>query len=102
MRTNTETPPEDPAVAGCFYLTKFKPTTTRPAESLATLSDTPRLKMADGWIKDEDGSLLIWVPDEYRAYLWSPGTLVLIGRKPIDISFGDAYHGIDWTRCITL
>ena len=72
------------------------------AESPAALSDYPKLKMADGWIKDEDGNLLIWVPDEYRAYLWSPGTLALVGREPIDINFGDVYHGIDWTRCITL
>ena len=51
---------------------------------------------------NEDDNLLIWVPNEYRAYLWSLGTLVLVGREPIDINFGDAYHGIDWTRCITL
>ena len=102
MRTYTESLLEDPAVAGRSYLTNFKPTMTSSPESPAALSDCPKLKMADGWIKDEDGNLLIWVPDEYRAYLWSPGTLVLVGRKPIDISFGDAYHGIDWTRCITL
>ena len=102
MWKNTETFPEDPAVAGRSYLTNFKPLTTRPAESLAVLSDSPELKMADGWIKDEDGNLLIWVPDEYRAYLWSPGTLVLVGRDPIDIDFGNAYHGTDWTKCVTL
>ena len=75
---------------------------TRPAESLAVLSDGPGLKMADGWIMDEDGSLLIWVPDEYRASLWSPGMLVLVRREPIDIDFGNARHGIDWTKCIAL
>ena len=102
MRKNTETFPEDPVVAGRSYLTNFKPMTTNSSEVVATLSDSPELKMVDGWIMDDDDNLLIWVPDEYRAYLWSPGTLVLVGRKPIDISFGDAYHGIDWTRCITL
>ena len=99
MRTNTETLPEDPAVAGRSYLTDFKPTTTRPAESPAALSDTPQLQMADGWIMDDDGNLLIWVPDEYRASLWSPGMLVLVGREPIDIDFGDACHGMDWEKC---
>ena len=100
MSINTEIFPEDPAIAGRSYLTDFKPTTTRPAESLAVLSDSPKLKMTDGWITDEDDNLLIWVPDEYRPSLWSPGTLVLVGREPIDIDFGDVYHGIDWTRCI--
>ena len=72
------------------------------AEHPDALSAVSKLKMADGWIKDEDESLLIWVPDEYRTSLWSPGMLVLVGREPIDINFGDAYHGIDWTRCVTL
>ena len=102
MRINTETFLEDPAVAGRSSLTNFKQTTRRPTESLAPLSDSPQLKMADGWIVDEDGNLLIWVPDEYRASLWSPGMLVLVGRDPIDISFENVYHGIDWARCITL
>ena len=99
MSINTETLLEDPAVAGRSYLTNFKPLTTRPAESLAVLSDSPELKMADGWIVDDDGNLLIWVPDEYRASLWSPGTLVLVGRDPIDISFENVYHGMDWEKC---
>ena len=102
MTTCTESLLEGPAVAGRSYLTNFKPTMTRPAESLAVLSDCPGLKMADGWIMDEDGSLLIWVPDEYRASLWSPGMLVLVRREPIDIDFGNARHGIDWTKCIAL
>ena len=102
MRKNTETLPEDPAVAGRSYLTSFKPTMTSSAESPAALSDCPTLKMADGWIIDKDGNLLIWVPDEYRASVWSPGTLVLVGREPIDIDFGNARHGIDWTKCIAL
>ena len=102
MRSYTESLLEDPAVAGRSYLTNFKPTTTRPAESLAVLSDSPKLKMTDGWITDEDDNLLIWVPDVYRASLWSPGTLVLVGRDPIDISFENVYHGIDWAKCITL
>ena len=102
MRTCTESLLEDPAVAGRFYLTDFKPMTASSPESVAMLSDCPKLKMADGWIKDEDGNLLIWVPDEYRASLWSPGMLMLVGRDPIDISFENVYHGIDWARCITL
>ena len=102
MRINTETFLEDPAVAGRSYLTNFKPTTRRPTESLAPLSDSPKLKVTDGRIVDEDGNLLIWVPDEYRASLWSPGTVVLVGREPIDIDFGNARHGIDWTKCIAL
>ena len=102
MRSYTESLLQDPAVASRSYLTNFQPMTMGSAESPATLSDTPRLKMADGWIVDEDGNLLIWVPDEYRASLWCPGMLVLVGHEPIDINFGDAYHGIDWTRCITL
>ena len=102
MRTNTETFPQDLTVAGRSYLTSFKPTTRRPTESLAPLSDSPKLKMVDGWIMDDDDNLLIWVPDEYRASLWSPGMLVLVGREPIDIDFGSARHGIDWTKCIAL
>ena len=102
MSTYTKSLLEDPAVASRSYLTNFQPMTMGSAESPAALSDYPKLKMADGWIKDEDGNLLIWVPDEYRAYLWSPGTLVLVGRDPIDINFRNAYHGTDWTKCVTL
>ena len=76
--------------------------TASSSEVVAALSDSPELKMVDGWIMDDDDNLLIWVPDEYRASLWSPGTLVLVGREPIDIDFGNALHGIDWTNCIAL
>ena len=102
MKINAETFLQGLAVTGRSYLTNFKPMTTRPAESLAMLSDSPELKMADGWIMDEDSSLLIWVPDEYRASLWLPGMLVLVGREPIDIDFGNIRHGIDWAKCIAL
>ena len=75
---------------------------TSTAEHPDALLAVSKLKMTDGWIKDKNDNLLIWVPDEYRAYLWSPGTLVLVGRDPIDIDFGNAYHGTDWTKCVTL
>ena len=76
--------------------------TSSTAYSSALSADSTKLKIVDGWIEDEDDHLLIWVPDEYRASLWSPGMLVLVGREPIDIDFGNARHGIDWTKCIAL
>ena len=58
--------------------------------------------MTDGWIKDENDNLLIWVPDEYWASLRSYGMLALIGREPIDVDFGNACHGTNWAKCTTL
>jgi hypothetical protein len=56
--------------------------------------------MHDGWVVDEAGNLIVWVPDEYRNSLWWPKMRTLIGgREPsITIGFEGACLGSEWTK----
>ena len=66
------------------------------SENLFAPSGPPKLKIVDGWVMDENDKLLIWVPDEYRASLWCPGMLLLVGCEPIEIDFAKACYGTEW------
>jgi hypothetical protein len=63
-------------------------------------NDGSRIQLQDGWVVDETGNLIIWVPDEYRNSLWWPGMQMLVGgREPsITIDFKDARIGKEWMK----
>jgi len=55
------------------------------------------------WLKGPLGELLLWVPEEYRPYLWVPGSACtkVIGKHHIIVSIGDSgWHcGESWVSC---
>ncbi|EMD31474.1 hypothetical protein CERSUDRAFT_144986, partial [Gelatoporia subvermispora B] len=55
----------------------------------------------DGWITGPRGELVLWIPEEYRAGLWWPRNLLVIGRSRITLHLKGFVHGTDWTKCYT-
>ena len=61
------------------------------------------MNMEDGWVRDEDGTLLLWVPSMHRATIQS-GARVVINHgvsKPspaIDIDAIYQYAGKNWVQ----
>ena len=54
----------------------------------------------DGWVLGQAGELLLWVPEEYRAYLNPPSCQLLIAKHRVIVTIGDAWnHGENWTAC---
>ncbi|CAE6416185.1 unnamed protein product [Rhizoctonia solani] len=54
----------------------------------------------DGWIMDEQGRLLVWVPRELRASLMWPRTKLLISRRGwLRLNFAGASIGDSWAEC---
>ena len=72
---------------------------TSSAEDLSGLSATPGLNTWNGWITDKAGSLVMWVPDEYRETVLRQGMSKGLGPKWLTVDFGNALHGTQWTEC---
>ncbi|KAJ7592941.1 hypothetical protein C8J56DRAFT_486120 [Mycena floridula] len=56
-------------------------------------------EMVDGWIMTRDNGLLFWVPPVYRAHLWQPSNIAVIGPDALRLDLSKFVHGRDWTRC---
>ncbi|KAJ7592945.1 WD40-repeat-containing domain protein [Mycena floridula] len=57
-------------------------------------------KMVDGWVVTRDNGLLFWVPPVYRARLWRPSNIAVIGPDDgLQLDLSKFVHGRDWTRC---
>ncbi|CAE6517378.1 unnamed protein product [Rhizoctonia solani] len=57
----------------------------------------------DGWVKDKQQRLLLWVPPDLRTPLLRPQNLVLISHQGcIELDFSDARIGDMWATCFRL
>ncbi|EMD31457.1 hypothetical protein CERSUDRAFT_38031, partial [Gelatoporia subvermispora B] len=54
-----------------------------------------------GWITGPRGDLVLWTPEEYRAGLWWPRNVLVIGRSQVILCLKAVFHGTDWTKCYT-
>ncbi|EJF58656.1 hypothetical protein DICSQDRAFT_35773, partial [Dichomitus squalens LYAD-421 SS1] len=52
-----------------------------------------------GWIMDNYGNHVTWVPDEYRDSLLWQGMVKVMGRESLTIDFSDAFCGTEWANC---
>ena len=53
----------------------------------------------DGWIRSERGELLIWIPEELRASLWTPQTAAILSCKySTKLDFMGAPLGRNWAK----
>ncbi|TBU21715.1 hypothetical protein BD311DRAFT_827915 [Dichomitus squalens] len=62
-------------------------------------STLPEYQFWNGWITDEDGNYVMWVPDEYRDCLLWRGMVKVMGRESVTIEFPDAFSGTEWAKC---
>ncbi|CAE6471887.1 unnamed protein product [Rhizoctonia solani] len=54
----------------------------------------------DGWVQDQEGKLLVWIPPDLRASLMWPRTELLISTKGwLRLNFADAHLGESWAKC---
>jgi len=56
---------------------------------------------ADGWVRDSEGGLLYWVPQDCRTGLHSPALLTIPPKshiRSISFAFEEFAFGTDWTQ----
>ncbi|KAH9829364.1 WD40-repeat-containing domain protein [Rhodofomes roseus] len=53
----------------------------------------------DGWIIGPQKELFLWVPPEYRAGLYWPRMVAVMGVHPVRLDFSRFAHGSTWTEC---
>ncbi|KIK66251.1 hypothetical protein GYMLUDRAFT_218382 [Collybiopsis luxurians FD-317 M1] len=56
----------------------------------------------DGWIEFTDNlNPIVWVPPQFRHFLWTPLTMCIISRNGYtQFSFRNCVYGDNWTTCI--
>lgn len=52
-----------------------------------------------GWIVDEAGNNLFWVPEEFRKSFCCSRTANIIGATPCRVDMSRFVHGNEWTKC---
>ena len=63
------------------------------------------LNMKEGWMMDQDGAPLFWVPSEHREFLWVSRPRVIIGvprEKATMLDLSSSRLGNEWTECIDI
>ncbi|CAE6495374.1 unnamed protein product [Rhizoctonia solani] len=72
-----------------------------PDGSVHEVTHIPDWKMdEDGWVKERQDRLLLWVPPDLRSALLWPQNRLLISRQGcIELDFSDARIGRVWTTC---
>ncbi|CAE6497094.1 unnamed protein product [Rhizoctonia solani] len=72
---------------------EFSPNSSTPTGSDWQLKD-------DGWVEDQQGRLLVWIPPDLRALLMWPRTELLISTKGwFRLNFADAHPEESWAKC---
>ncbi|KAF8982566.1 WD40-repeat-containing domain protein [Cyathus striatus] len=56
---------------------------------------------SDGWVKDQYGNLLFWVPLHLRNRLCSYEIIQMLGTKMVKLNLSKFRHGKNWTECYT-
>ncbi|KAL5503923.1 hypothetical protein ACEPAH_7995 [Sanghuangporus vaninii] len=53
----------------------------------------------DGWVKGEEGELLIWIPEDMRASLWTPRTIAILSCPfTMKLDMLNSPVGEDWSK----
>ncbi|KAJ7652840.1 WD40-repeat-containing domain protein [Mycena polygramma] len=74
---------------------------TAPINSSPNKFDSNLVFDADsGWIRNIDGSLMLWIPPWLREGLYLPhNTLVIAARGTTKLDLSHFVHGTEWTKC---
>ncbi|KAH8993139.1 hypothetical protein EDB92DRAFT_1855060 [Lactarius akahatsu] len=57
-----------------------------------TLSD-------DGWLRGSTNEIMCWIPSIYRAGLWTPRTVGILGALETMLDMKNYVHGAKWEQC---
>ncbi|KAF7966502.1 hypothetical protein HWV62_38124, partial [Athelia sp. TMB] len=57
-------------------------------------------RLVKGWMQNSPSELLFWVPPIYRAELWRPYSMLVIGQQTAKLDFSRFVHGSDWALCL--
>ncbi|KAH9476959.1 Vegetative incompatibility protein HET-E-1 [Psilocybe cubensis] len=56
----------------------------------------------DGWIREDDDKLLLWIPTLHRPGLYHPNVpILIICDIPTRLNTSNFVHGLDWATCYT-
>ena len=53
----------------------------------------------DGWLRGSMNEPMCWIPSVYRAGLWTPRTVGILGALETIIDMRSFVHGTDWEQC---
>ncbi|GJJ08938.1 hypothetical protein Clacol_003158 [Clathrus columnatus] len=53
----------------------------------------------DGWVVNQDGQLLFWVPKDYHSTLHVPGLIYILEEKSMKLDLSSFSYGESWTAC---
>ena len=53
----------------------------------------------DGWLRGPAYERMYWIPSDYRAGLWTPRTVGILGALETIVDLRSFVHGTDWEQC---
>ena len=53
----------------------------------------------DGWLRGSTNEPMYWIPLGYRAGLWTPRTVGILGVQMTIVDLRNFVHGTDWEQC---
>ena len=53
----------------------------------------------DGWLRGPKEERMCWIPSAYRAGLWTPRTMGILGALRTVLDLGSFVHGTEWEQC---
>jgi len=56
-------------------------------------------EMSEGWVVDDNGHRLFWLPLECRLGLWQSRNVAILGAAPVVLCFQDLKSGESWAEC---
>ncbi|KAI0296962.1 WD40-repeat-containing domain protein [Multifurca ochricompacta] len=53
----------------------------------------------DGWLRGSTNEAMCWIPSVYRAGLWTPRTVGILGASETILDLRSVVHGTKWEQC---
>ncbi|KAI9435551.1 WD40-repeat-containing domain protein [Lactarius indigo] len=53
----------------------------------------------DGWLRGSTNEIMCWIPSIYRAGLWTPRTVGILGALETMLDMKNYVHGTKWEQC---
>ncbi|KAF7966282.1 hypothetical protein HWV62_39247 [Athelia sp. TMB] len=87
-----------PHISGLPTLQSIKSSSlSSKVEAAEGFSNASRLE--HGWMRNQQGGLLFWVPPQLREGLWWPENTAVISRTSNRLDLERFVHGEEWARC---
>ncbi|KIJ23001.1 hypothetical protein M422DRAFT_276505 [Sphaerobolus stellatus SS14] len=70
-----------------------------PTSRLQQYTNILYFNKESGWISNEHQDYLIWIPSSYRAQLWHPAYVAVMGKQMLTLDLQDFVWGESWVKC---